>query len=206
MRSLILLFTLCFAQGAAAEIQFVGVMTNSTQTLFAIRTVDGSPAKWLNIGNTVEGFVIETYNDKSEALTLRKGTGSLVLLLPAARVRMVSDEVVAGLRRILNIQNAAQMRDLLHPKLRALFKEEDLEGRLYADVLAPGAKVEILPLTPEEEQWLGKGLSDLEKFLGVRPNRGLWIKTAKGKSMSFVVSMGESWFLAPSVPGVTLPE
>ena len=206
MRSRYLLLIVCFALRVAAEIQFVGVMSNSTQTVFAIRSLDGSPSKWLTIGDTVDDFVITFYDSKSEALTLRKGAASVVLKLPEAHVQMASDEVVAGLRRVLNVQVAVQMRDLLHPKLRPLFKKVDLESTLYAAVLTPGAKVEILPLTPEEEKWLEKGLSDLEKFLGVRPDRGLWIKTAKSASMSFVVSVGDSWFLAPSVPGVTVPE
>jgi hypothetical protein len=119
---------------------------------------------------------------------------------------MAKDDAIAGLKKVLNLPNAEQMRDLLHPKLRGLFKEEDLDEKQFPDLLAPGVKLEVLPISADFEKALDRGLSVIEKFLGVRPTHGVWIKTGKSASMSFVVEAGGSWFLAPSVPGMSVPE
>jgi hypothetical protein len=119
---------------------------------------------------------------------------------------MVKDEMIAGLKKVLNLPDAEQMRDLLHPKLQPLFKDEDLDRTHFQDLLAPGVKLEVVPLSEEEQKALDTSLSVLEKFLDMRPTHGVWIRTAKSASMSFVVKVGGGWFLAPSVPGVIVPE
>ena len=206
MRVLFYIVMLCVGARAVAEIQFVGAMVTSNQKLFALRSSEGGRSQWLTIGDSLEGFTVADYDSKSDTLTLRKGTTSLALQLPEARVRMAKDEAIAGLKKVLNLPDAAQMRDLLHPKLRGLFKEEDLDSKQFPDLLAPGVKLEVLPLSAEVEKALEEGLLVIEKFLGVRPTHGVWIKTGKSASMSFIVEVGSSWFLAPSVPGMTPPE
>ena len=190
-----------FAGGcASAEMQFVGVMADAKQTLFAVRADDAAPAKWVSFGDTVGEFVVSAYDSKIETLTLRKGPNSVVLKLPESRVGMAADEVLGGLKRILNLPRAEQMRDLLHPMLRPLFKNSDLDSTVFRDVLAPGSSAEILPLTEEETKVLESGLSEIERVVGLRPKHGLWIKSAKHRSMSFVVNTGGGWYLAPSAP------
>jgi hypothetical protein len=204
MRALFASLIICIA--ARAEIQFVGAMFISNQKLFALRASAGAPSRWLAIGDSIEGFAITDYDPKSDTLTLQKGTEMLALRLPESRVRVAKDEMIAGLKRVLNLPRAEQMRDLLHPKLQPLFKDDDLDRRHFLDLLAPGVKLEVVPLTAEEQKALEAGLSVIGKFLDVRPTHGVWIRTAKSASMSFVVKMGGSWFLAPSVPGITIPE
>jgi hypothetical protein len=201
-----LLFIFCVAARAAAEIQFVGAMVSSNQKLFALRSGDGAPSRWLTMGDSIAGFVIADYDPKTDTLTLRKGTTTLALELPQARVRMAKDETIAGLKRVLNLPAAVQFRDLLHPKLKPLFREEDVDSKQFPDLRQPGVKLEVLPLTEEEQKFLDQGLSTIEKYLGARPTHGVWIKTAKSASMSFVIEVGGSWFLAPSVPGLAVPE
>ena len=199
MRALIGIFLLLGVVGSAAQMTFVGVMSDSKQTLFAVRA-ENTSARWLTVGEKFGDYVVESYDVKSEALTLRKGSERIVLTLPGARVFPATDEVVAGLKKILNIQNAETLCDLLHPKLKPWFKAADCDSAVYRDVLAPGAKVEIRELESEVSEALKDGLDEIEKVIGVRPKHGFWTSSGSGRDMSFVVSIGSSWYLAPSVP------
>ncbi len=185
----------------AAQVTFVGVMSHSKQTFFAVRSDETSPVKWVSIGDKFGEFLVVSYDAKNEALTFRNGIERIVLTLPGAQVRLAPDEVVAGLQKILNLQGAETLCDLLHPKLKPLFKPADCDSSVYRSVLMPGTKSEILELTNVESEALKDGLDAVEKVVGVRPKHGVWTThNDGGRSMSFVISVGASWYLAPSVP------
>jgi len=202
MRAKIWILALCLAARAAAEIQFVGVMLTPTQKRFAMRAGEGEPSLWLTMGDSIGGFTIVAYEQKTDTITLKDDSRTLTLRLPESRVRIAKDDSIAGLKKVLNLPGAMQLRDLLHPKLQSLFKEEDVDSKHFPELLAPGVKIEVLRLSAEEQNALEEGLSAIERFLGVRPTHGLWVKTTKSGSMLFVVESGGSWFLAPSVPGI----
>ena len=145
-----------------AEVQFLGVMGDSKRTYFAVRVDETTATKWVTVGQTVGGFTVASYDSEIEALTLSTATKTIVLKLPAARVKMAIDEVVDGLSKILNLPAAQSRRDLLHPKLRPLFKDSDLNAG-FGHLLEPGTINEIQPLTQEEAKALEEGLSAIEK-------------------------------------------
>ncbi len=199
MSTLIGIFLLLGTVCSAAQMTFVGVMSDSKQTLFAVRA-ENTSARWLTVGEKFGDYIVESYDAKGEALTLRKGKERIVLTLPGARVFPATDEVVAGLKKILNIQVAETLCDLLHPKLKPLFKAADCDSAVYRNVLSRRAKLEIRELETEVEEALKDGLDEVEKIIGVRPKHGFWTSSDSGRGMSFVVSIGSSWYLAPSVP------
>lgn len=199
-RSLAALFSLWFAVGAAAQIQFLGVMSDPKKTVFAVRADAASTTRWVSLGDTVGDFVATAYDAEREVLTLRHGAASLVLRLPDSHVEMATDEIVVGLQQILHQPGAETMRELLHPALRRLFKDADLDSAAFRAMLVPGSSVEIMPLTEEMNQAFDSRLTAVERAVGSRPTHGLWIKTNKGGSMAFVVRVGDGWFLAPGVP------
>jgi len=199
MRFLVLMF--CLVAQAAAEIQFVGVMLTPSQKRFALRATEGEASRWLSIGDSIDGFTVVRYEPEKDTLTLKSDTRTLTLRLPESRVRMAKDDAIAGLKRVLNIPEATQYRDLLHPRIRYLFKEEDLDPKHYADLSAPGVKLEITPLTDEVKRALSEGISIIEAHVGARLTHGVWITTAKNASMSFVVESDGRFYLAPSLPG-----
>ena len=87
MKALFLLLTLCVATRAVAEMQFVGVMADAKQTLFALRSSEAERSQWFTVGDAIGDFVIIAYDSADEALTLRHGDTSVILRLPEARVR-----------------------------------------------------------------------------------------------------------------------
>jgi hypothetical protein len=103
--------------------------------------------------------------------------------------------------KILNVQSAKDICDLLHPKLKSLFKDVPCDSITYGEVLEPGTKVEIREIPDEWSKVLSKSLSEIESVMGVRPTYALWI-TVRGKvrTMTSVVQVGESWYLTPGVP------
>lgn len=199
MRVLILMF--CLVAQAAAEIQFVGVMLTPSQKRFALRATEGEASRWLSIGDSIDGFTVVRYEPEEDTLTLKSDTRTLTLRLPESRVRMAKNDAIVGLKKVLNIPEATQYRDLLHPSIRYLFKEEDLHPKHYANLSAPGVKLEITPLTDEVKRALSEGISIIEAHVGARLTHGVWIRTAKNVSMSFVVESDGRFYLAPSVPG-----
>ena len=201
MRQIVLLIALYAATRVSAEVQFLGVMGDSRQTYFALRADETAATKWLRVGETLGRFTVASYDAEIEALTLRDAGQSMILRMPAARVRMAIDEVTVGLSKILNLPGAKDRRDLLHPALRPLFKDSDLN--VFDPVLETGTINSIQPLTEEEKKFLEEGLSAVEKIVGTRPSYGLWTKTKTSHAMSFVVNVGDAWYLAPGVPGLT---
>jgi hypothetical protein len=201
MRALVLI--LCLTVQAFADIQFVGVMLTPSQKRFALRATEGEASRWLSIGDSIAGFTIVHYEPGNDALTLKSGTRTLTLTLPESRVRMSRNDAISGLKAVLNIPEATQLRDLLHPKIRALFKAEDLDPKHYADLTTLGVKLEITPLTDELKAALSESISIIEAHVGSRLTHGVWITTAKSASMSFVVEKEGRFYLAPSVPGAT---
>jgi hypothetical protein len=185
----------------AAEIEFVGVMADSAHAFFAVRESKASKPRWITIGDEVAGFVVQSYDSKADTLTLTRAGERVVLRLPESRVQMARDEVIEGLARVLGAPDASRMSDLLHPKLRALFTEANLDSHILRDILSAGAKVEVREIPEDFAKALHDGLSEVEKAVGVRPTHGIWIEWKGHLSMSFVVKSGETWFLAPSVPG-----
>jgi hypothetical protein len=186
----------------AGDIEFVGVMTDSAHKLFAVRDSQSGKSRWVSFGDEVAGFVVRSYDANSETLTLVRSDARIVLRLPDARVQMARDEVVDGLAKILGASGAARMTDLLHPKLRPLFTEADLDSAVLRDILSSGSKVEVREIPDEFAKALETSLSEVQKAVGVRPTHGLWIEWRGHMSMSFVVRSGDTWFLAPSVPNV----
>ena len=200
IRVLTLLLVGFTATCGAAQIQFVGVMANAEQTLFALRETETSTAKWISIGDRVGEFVAVAYDSKTESLTLAKRSEHVVLRLPESRVQMARDEVLVGLEAILNIRGTESVCDLLHPKLRSRFRDADCDSTVFKAVLAPGAQVEIRGIPEEFASALAESLSEVEKLIGVRPTHGLWTLSEGHLSMTFVVKLGERWYLAPSPP------
>jgi hypothetical protein len=202
MRPLILLFAvLAIACVSSAAPEFVGVVASSKQTLFAIRESESAPARWLSIGAQIGEFVVFSYDAKAESLVLKKEGEQIALRLPESRVLMSRDEVVVGLQKILNVKSAKDICDLLHPKLKPLFKDVPCDSMTYSEVLEPGTRLEIREIPDEWSKALAKSLSEIESVLGVRPTYALWI-TVRGKvrTMTSVVQVGESWYLTPGVP------
>ncbi|MEO6245012.1 MAG: hypothetical protein ABIQ12_06220 [Opitutaceae bacterium] len=185
---------------AAAQIEFVGVMTNSKETFFVLRAGEASRTRWVTVGERFGGYVVKAYDASNQALTLERGTERIVLSMPGAQVRLAPDEVVAGMRKILNNPGAEQLFDMVHPKLRPLLKPADFESGVFSGMLAPGAKFGIRDIAKDEADALQDGLDDVEKVVGVRPKHGFWISDGNGFGMSFVVLVGDAWYLAPSVP------
>lgn len=175
-------------------------MGDAKRTYFAVRVDEGAGTKWVTVGQTVGGFTVAAYDAAAESLTLRNPAQTLVLKMPAARVIMAVDEITVGLSKILNIPDANGRRDLLHPKLRPLFKDSDLQAG-FEHFLESGAVNELQPITDEESKALDEGLAAVEKIVGARPAYGLWTKRGNGsRAMSFVVQVGDAWYLAPGVP------
>ena len=198
MRILMFLAIACVCRAAP---EFVGVMAAGRQTLFAVREREATPARWLSLGAQIGEFVVLSYDAKTESLVLRKGTEQLVLRLPESRVLMSRDEIVVGLQKILNVQNAKDICDLLHPKLKPRFKDVPCDSMAYGEVLEPGTKVEIREIPDEWSKSLAKSLSEIEGVLGVRPTHALWTEVrGKVRSMTSVVRVGDSWYLTPGVP------
>jgi hypothetical protein len=198
LRALFLLLTA--VRLGAADLQFVGIMAVAPRTLFAVRSDAAAPVRWVAVGDTVGAYRIIGYDPKTDALTLARGDTRITLRLPDARVGLARDEVLAGLQQTLNLRDAGSYRDLLHPALRARFKAEDLDRRVFAEVATPGTKMEIREIPPEFAAALAAGLTEVARAVGSRPTHGIWITTTKGFSMSFVVKSGDAWYLAPSVP------
>lgn len=199
MRRFFLLIVLFAANRISAEVQFLGVMGDSKRTYFAVRPDEAVATEWVRVGEKVGSFTVASYDAETEALTLRSDGQSVVLKMPSAQVKTMIDDVAVGLGKILNLPGARSRLDLLHPALRPLFKESDSRGLEH--VLAPGTINQIKPLTEDEMTMLEKGLSAVEKVVGTRPKHGLWTKRSKGGlTMSFVVNVGDAWYLAPRVP------
>ena len=198
MRIIIFLAIACLSNAAP---EFVGLMTNGRQTLFAVRERESTPASWISIGAQIGEFVVFFYDAKAELLVLKKGDEQIALRLRESRVLMARDEVVVGLQKILNVQSAKDICDLLHPKLKPLFKDVPCDSMPYSEVLEPGTKIEIREIPDEWSKALARSLSEIESVLGVRPTYALWI-TVRGKirTMTSVVQVGESWYLTPGVP------
>jgi len=110
------------------------------------------------------------------------------------------EATIAALGNAMNVQAEGKMLNLLHPKLRAFFKEEDLETRHFASLLVPSAKIEILPFSPEQEKAFDSALSALTKLVETRPTHELWIRTPKGDAAWFVAKIESSWFLVTNIP------
>lgn len=193
-----------FAAGSlarAAELQWVAVMTNGGKTFHALRAEQAARVNWCAVGDRIGGFVVAAYQPETETLTLRRGDEMVTLRLPQSKIQMAEDDVVAGLKRVLDLPGAKGVRDLLHPKLRPLFKPEEIQNDTYRDILRPGTKLEIREIPEEFAKALEAGLADVARAVGVRPTHGLWIVREKGFSMVFIVKEGPSWYLAPGAPG-----
>lgn len=200
MRLLRVLLLAATAPVCFAEVQFVGLMAVAPRTLFAVRPDAAARVRWVAVGDMVGGYRIVGYNPKNDTLTLARENDRLELRLPDSRVGLARDDILAGLQRVLNRPDAGSYADLLHPALRPRFKPEDLDRRVFAEVTTPGTKIEVREIPPEFAQALADGLNEVAREVGSRPTHGLWITTARGFSMSFIVKSGDAWYLAPSVP------
>ena len=194
-------FVLIFlgAVSLRGELQFVGMMSSSQSEYFAVREKENQRAEWVTKGGSVGAYVVTSYDSKNGSLTLKKGSEILVLHLPESRVRMVQDEIVTGLGKILNFPTATRMVDLLHPKLRPLYDGIDFSSSDFADLQKPGTTAGIRELNEEEQKVFDRDLTTIGEVTGSRPKKGFWIRTAKSWSMTFVVEVGESFYLAPGV-------
>jgi len=105
--------------------------------------------------------------------------------------------------KVLHLPAASSVLDLIHPKLRARFREANLSTEGLEDITRPEIGRGIRPLTAEESRVLGGALRAIEKAVGERPTHAFWTRKEHSFSLTFVVQSEGGWYLTPSAnPGV----
>lgn len=95
---LLLLTYLLAASLGKAQPSFKGVMVNGSEVLLAIQLETGSPSNWSKIGEHVGPYLVESFNAKSDTVTLRTVNSTIVLRLPDSKTRSLVDiEVIESL-------------------------------------------------------------------------------------------------------------
>lgn len=188
------------------EPRFVGMMSSPRGAYFALRPDNNRPVEWVAQGSSVGGYTIQSYDPKTECLLLQQGAHTITLQLPTSRIQpMERNEILHGLALILHQPPTSNLLDFIHPGLRSAFATHDSDPKLFARILKPTTTTEIRALPPEFQKALDKGLSAVERAIGVRPTHGLWIKDEHGFAVTFVVQVGANWYLAPSRPDSVQP-
>lgn len=200
VKTVFLILILFGAVPLRGELQFVGMMSSSQGEYFAVHEKENQRAEWVTKGGSVGGYIIESYDPKNETLILKRGDSILKLQLPSARVQPLKrDEILAGLGSIMNHPQVQTIGDFIHPMLRHLVKNEDLDTTVFASILKPTTKTEVRELPPEWAQVMDSTLKEVEKAIGVRPTHGLWVKNGPHLSMTLVGQVGNSWYIIPNV-------
>lgn len=73
MRSVFLVIALTLSPLAAeAQISFKGYMISPGRTLFVLASERGGTSEWASVGQTIDGFVIVSFDSRSERLTVER--------------------------------------------------------------------------------------------------------------------------------------
>jgi hypothetical protein len=181
-----------------SEPQLVGLMSHLHGAYFAVRPDENRAVEWVTQGSSVGGYMVQSYDPKTESLLLQQGDRTLTLQLPSARIQPLQrNEILTGLGLILNLPPTQSILNFIHPGLRPAAETKESDPMVFARILNPSTKAEIRALPPEFDRALAASLAAVARATGIRPTHGLWIKDDRGFSMTFVVQEGNSWYLAP---------
>src|SRR4051812_24864309 len=78
---------LMIAAVARAEPELLGVLTTNEKVHFSISLGPDGPSKWVEVGATIDGYLVLEYRSEDQVLVLKKGQKVLLLKLKAAKVR-----------------------------------------------------------------------------------------------------------------------
>jgi hypothetical protein len=71
-----------------ADPEFVGVLTSKESgKLFVVAPSPGAPARWVKIGDEIDGYFVTESRDGDEVLVLKKGHREFVLRLKGSRTQ-----------------------------------------------------------------------------------------------------------------------
>lgn len=67
---------------------FLGMLGTATDgTFFVVAPSEGTPSKWVRIGDTIDGYIVADYKPTEEQLVLRKDAKNLILQLKKSKIR-----------------------------------------------------------------------------------------------------------------------
>ena len=120
MTSRLLFFLLWTAASACAEMSCVGLIVSQEKMLFAVCEHNRS-MRWVSLGDTIDGFVVSSYDAQKEELLLRRESEVLVLRLLGSKVR---SSTVAG--------DTSALSSLEYAYALALGGDEELARKITA--------------------------------------------------------------------------
>ncbi|MBI5767089.1 MAG: hypothetical protein HZA93_04790 [Verrucomicrobia bacterium] len=110
-----------FAVSARAEIEFVGLLVLPARSTFALTAQPGKSTVWRTLGEEIGGYTVESFDSKTDTLTLAK-TGA-----PPLRLRLKDDAKVKSARfEISGELKAGRGEKLTVNRATLLFDEENV--------------------------------------------------------------------------------
>ncbi len=126
LTSLILLFTSSSLLLADVDhdILLRGILKLGDNQAFSISTKGGTESQWLKVGQSFNGYTIEAFDEKTEMLTIRKGTETFEIGMTGAELSEASgtpEERLAEAQKIMQLLNFEKMiNDTMDGQMKAM--------------------------------------------------------------------------------------
>jgi hypothetical protein len=115
------LAALVLVSAVRAEIEFIGVLLMPARSTFALTEEPGKPATWHALGETFADYSLESFDAKTDTLTLTK-TGA-----PPLRVRLKDDAKIKNARlEIAGALTLGEKEKVEFPRATLLFDQENV--------------------------------------------------------------------------------